>query len=65
MIASLGRGLALMVVGAAALLLGASRWDQPARAEERTGWLYQQFGDQGVGLGAWLSAQAEAHGYFG
>lgn len=51
MIASLGRGLALMVVGAAALLLGASRWDQPARAEERTGWLYQQFGDQGVVLG--------------
>ncbi|GGJ82657.1 hypothetical protein GCM10007426_09630 [Alloalcanivorax dieselolei] len=26
-------------------------WGEPATAEERTGWLYQRFGDQGVVLG--------------
>jgi len=36
MIASLGRGLAVMVVGAAALLLGASRWGLPALPTDAT-----------------------------
>ncbi|MBL7250521.1 hypothetical protein [Alloalcanivorax marinus] len=49
--ASLGRWLALSVIGGVALLLAVARWGEPARAEERGGWLYRQFGDQGVVLG--------------
>tara|TARA_A100001391_G_scaffold69_2_gene123 strand:+ start:27124 stop:27720 length:597 start_codon:yes stop_codon:yes gene_type:complete len=46
-----GRWLALSVIGGVALLMALSRWGEAARAEERSGWLYQQFGDQGVVLG--------------
>ena len=49
--ASLGRWLALSVIGGVALFMAVARWGEPARAEERSGWLYQQFGDQGVVLG--------------
>ena len=50
--ASLGRWLALSVIGGVALFMAVARWGGPARTEERSGWLYQQFGDQGVVLGA-------------
>ena len=46
-----GRWLALSVIGGVALLMALSRWGEATRAEERSGWLYQQFGDQGVVLG--------------
>ena len=49
--ASFGRWLALSVIGGVALLMAVARWGEPARTEERSGWLYQQFGDQGVVLG--------------
>ncbi len=41
----------MLVVGFGALIQGLLRLGKPAQAVEKTGWLYQQFGDQGVAIG--------------
>ncbi|ANG97372.1 hypothetical protein A8A54_13360 [Brucella pseudogrignonensis] len=45
------RSVLLLIVGVGALVQGILRLGKPAQAVERTGWLYQQFGDQGVAYG--------------
>ncbi|NKX16648.1 hypothetical protein HGG75_17525 [Ochrobactrum pseudogrignonense] len=44
------RSVLLLIVGVGALVQGFCA-GKPAQAVERTGWLYQQFGDQGVAYG--------------
>lgn len=44
------RSVLLLIVGVGALVQGILP-GKPAQAVERTGWLYQQFGDQGVAYG--------------
>ncbi|KAB2679721.1 MULTISPECIES: hypothetical protein [Brucella] len=41
----------MLIVGFGALIQGVLRLGNPAQAVEKTGWLYQQFGDQGVAIG--------------
>ncbi|ASV83586.1 hypothetical protein CES85_4367 [Ochrobactrum quorumnocens] len=41
----------MLIVGVGALVQGILRLGQPAQAVEKSGWLYQQFGDQGVAFG--------------
>nr|WP_278388401.1 hypothetical protein [Brucella intermedia] len=41
----------MLIVGFGALIQGVLRLGNPAQAVERAGWLYQQFGDQGVAIG--------------
>ncbi|MFK4821354.1 hypothetical protein ACI0FS_14295 [Ochrobactrum quorumnocens] len=45
------RSVCLLIVGVGALVQGILRLGQPAQAVEKSGWLYQQFGDQGVAFG--------------
>lgn len=48
---AVARSLILSVFGIAFMVFALVHWGEPATAEERTGWLYQRFGDQGVVLG--------------
>jgi len=41
----------MLIVGFGALIQGALRLGNPAQAVEKTGWLYQLFGDQGIAVG--------------
>jgi len=41
----------MLIVGFGALFQGVLRLGNPAQAVEKTGWLYQQFGDHGVAIG--------------
>ncbi|MCV9907009.1 hypothetical protein OIV19_05165 [Brucella sp. HL-2] len=45
------RSVCLLIVGVGALIQGILRLGQPAQIVEKSGWLYQQFGDQGVAVG--------------
>lgn len=45
------RSVCLLIVGIGALIQGIVRLGQPAQTVEKSGWLYQQFGDQGVAFG--------------
>ncbi len=45
------RPIALTLIGVASFISGAVRLNKPAQAVERSGWLYQQFGDHGVPYG--------------
>ncbi|ARB44681.1 hypothetical protein P40_03930 [Alloalcanivorax xenomutans] len=48
---AVARSLILSVFGVVCMAFALMHWGEPATAEERTGWLYQRFGDQGVVLG--------------
>lgn len=48
---AVARSLILSVFGVVCMAFALAHWGEPATAEERTGWLYQRFGDQGVVLG--------------
>jgi len=41
----------LLIVGAGAFIQGLLRLGEPAQPIEKTGWLYKQFGDQGIAWG--------------
>lgn len=45
------RSVCMLIVGIGAFIQGALRLGQPAQTIEKSGWLYQQFGDQGVAYG--------------
>ncbi|MCK4205166.1 hypothetical protein J3U99_10345 [Brucella pituitosa] len=45
------RSVCLLIVGIGALIQGILKLGYPAQAVEKSGWLYQQFGDQGVAFG--------------
>lgn len=45
------RSVLLLIVGFGALLQGLMRVGKPAQTIEKSGWLYQQFGDQGIAYG--------------
>ncbi|OYR17424.1 hypothetical protein [Brucella grignonensis] len=45
------RSVCLLIVGIGALIQGILKLGYPAQAVEKSGWLYQQFGDQGVAVG--------------
>lgn len=45
------RSVLLLIIGFGALLQGFMRIGKPAQAVEKSGWLYQQFGDQGIAYG--------------
>ncbi|WP_133491818.1 hypothetical protein [Alcanivorax sp. 24] len=48
---AVARSLILSVFGVVCMAFALAHWGEPATAEERTGWLYQRFGDQGVVYG--------------
>ncbi|KAB2682810.1 hypothetical protein F9L08_17035 [Brucella tritici] len=41
----------MLIVGFGALIQGILRLGKPAQTVEKSGWLYQQFGDQGIAVG--------------
>ncbi len=41
----------MLIVGFGALIQGSLRLGNPSQAVEKSGWLYQQFGDRGVAIG--------------
>lgn len=41
----------MLIVGFGALIQGILRLGKPAQGVEKSGWLYQLFGDQGVAVG--------------
>ena len=45
------RSVLLLIVGVGAFFQGLMRIGQPAQDVEKSGWLYQQFGDQGIAYG--------------
>ncbi len=45
------RSVCMLIVGFGALIQGSLRLGNPSQAVEKSGWLYQQFGDQGVAIG--------------
>ncbi|MGU3398994.1 hypothetical protein ACLBWS_04505 [Brucellaceae bacterium D45D] len=45
------RSIALLIVSIGAFVQGFMRLGKPAQAVEKSGWLYQNFGDQGVAYG--------------
>lgn len=45
------RSIALLIVGIGAFVQGFTRLGVPAQAIETSGWLYQNFGDQGIAYG--------------
>ncbi|MGU3577253.1 hypothetical protein ACLBWZ_17220 [Brucellaceae bacterium C25G] len=45
------RSIILLFIGTGTFIQGVMRLGKPAQAVEQTGWLFQQFGDQGVALG--------------
>lgn len=45
------RRILLILVGLGALAQGIAQLGRSASVEEQTGWLYQTFGDQGIGIG--------------
>jgi hypothetical protein len=45
------RSIMLLIVGVGAFVQGTFRLGKPAQAVEHSGWLYQQFGDEGVAWG--------------
>ncbi|WP_235889767.1 hypothetical protein [Brucella haematophila] len=45
------RSIGMLIVGITALVNGILRLGTPAQAIEKSGWLYEQFGDQGVAYG--------------
>lgn len=45
------RSICMLIVGFGALIQGLLRLGKPAQQVEKSGWLYQQFGDQGLAWG--------------
>ncbi len=45
------RSIALLIVGVGAFVQGFLRLGQTAQQIEKSGWLYQSFGDQGIAYG--------------
>lgn len=45
------RSVLLLIVGIGAFFQGLTRIGKPAQDVEKSGWLYQQFGDQGIAYG--------------
>lgn len=45
------RSVLFLIVGVGAFFQGLMRIGQPAQDVEKSGWLYQQFGDQGIAYG--------------
>lgn len=45
------RSILLLFIGTGAFIQGVMRLGKPAQAVEKTGWIFQQFDDQGVAFG--------------